>query len=107
MYHKTFIDACLNGDALLIELDDYVDFWHEGNTGVTLREFLGLTTFEYSEWLKNDDEIFRDILRCRKSGIPFDVYISAPYETGIAARAYNRKEVEELKNIESKKKSDK
>lgn len=43
------------------ELDDYVDFWHENDTGNTFREFLGMSPFEYAEWLKRGDVVIRDV----------------------------------------------
>lgn len=43
------------------ELDDYVDFWHENDTGNTLREFLGMSPFEYAEWLKRGDVVIQDV----------------------------------------------
>lgn len=72
MFERSFIDECLYGAA---ELDDYVDFWHENDTGNTLREFLGMSPFEYAEWLKLGDVVIQDILRCRKDKIPDDSYL--------------------------------
>jgi len=46
----TFIDLCLSGRAFVDEIDDYVDRWHKGGTGLPLHEFLGLTRPEYSLW---------------------------------------------------------
>lgn len=74
MLSKTYVQACLDGDANIFDLDDYIDYWHDNDTGVTLREFLGLTPYEYQEWGKNSDSIFRDILRCRREGIDFAEY---------------------------------
>lgn len=52
VFECSFIDGCLYGTTDLDEVDDYVDFWHENDTGNTLREFLGMSPFEYAEWLK-------------------------------------------------------
>ena len=65
MLSKTYVQACLDGDANIFDLDDYIDYWHDNDTGVTLREFLGLTPYEYQEWGKNSDarEILAGILK--------------------------------------------
>lgn len=98
MFEYSFIDGCLYGDTDLDELDDYVDFWHENDTGNTLREFLGMTLFEYAEWLKQGDIVIRDILRCRKDKISYENYQCMSYDQRIAARSYSVEEIEALKN---------
>ena len=74
MYNKSFVEACLNADATLFDLDDYIEYWHTHETGNTLQEFLGLTDYEYEQWGKSSDIIFRDIIRCRQEGIEFSEY---------------------------------
>ena len=75
MFERSFIEGCLYGATDLDELDDYVDFWHENDTGNTLREFLGMSQFEYAEWVKLGNVVIQDILRCRKDKIPYDSYL--------------------------------
>ena len=36
MLSKTYVQACLDGDANIFDLDDYIDYWHDNDTGVTL-----------------------------------------------------------------------
>jgi len=48
---KNFVDQCLAGEALLEDIDNYVDDWHESNTEIELHEFLGMTEKEYSLWV--------------------------------------------------------
>lgn len=72
MFNDTFIDDCLNDNAKLSDLDDYVDYWHDHDTGKTLREFLGMTEYEYAQWGISDDSIFQEIIRCRKNNVEFD-----------------------------------
>ncbi len=98
MYNKTYIQACLDGEANLFDLDDYVDYWHEHDTGNTLREFLGLTPYEYEEWGKSSDSIFRDILRCRIDNIEFSEYYRMSEERRIAARSYDEEAIDKLRN---------
>lgn len=66
MGKATFIDACLNGQASLNELENYIEYWHTHNTGNSLREFLGLTNSEYEQWAKSSDSIFKDIIQARR-----------------------------------------
>lgn len=88
MYHN-FIQDCLNGDAILNDLDDYIDMWHDDTTDdtQTLQEFLGLTAYEYDQWiLKGSNKIFRDIVYCRHHSIQFEEYEKMPSDQRIAAR---------------------
>lgn len=98
MYIKNFINDCLYGDAELDELDDYVEYWHTHETSVSLREFLGLTKYEYELLITSGNEILRDILRCRADGIPFEDYEYMSDNDKIAARSYSIEEIEKLKN---------
>ena len=50
-----FITKCLMGEALLEEIDDYVDSWHDGDSDLSMHEFLGMTHAEYSLWVKDPD----------------------------------------------------
>ena len=46
---QTFVEKCLAGLALLEDIDDYVEAWHEGSgdPDATLADYLGFTTEEY------------------------------------------------------------
>jgi hypothetical protein len=48
----SFIEACLQGDVLEEEIDQFVEAWHEGREGsdVTLHEYLGMEWSEYQLW---------------------------------------------------------
>lgn len=48
-----FIELCVRGEALLEEIDDYVDKWHEGNFDQELHEFLGMYEDEYALWMRD------------------------------------------------------
>jgi len=69
--YKNFIIDCLNADTNIFDLDKYIEYWHKNNTGNTLQEFLGLTDYEYEQWGKSSDSIFRDIISRRKNNIDF------------------------------------
>lgn len=98
MFERNFIDACLYEDTDLDGLDQYVEYWHTHDTKNSLREFLGMTEYEYEEWLKNDDSIFRDILRCRVDHTPFEKYKFMSNDEKLAARSYSIEDIEKLRN---------
>jgi hypothetical protein len=50
-----FITDCINGDALISEVDDYVDRWHENGGGISLHEYLGMTKSEYALFVEDED----------------------------------------------------
>lgn len=76
MYNKSFIEDYLHGDATLSDLDNYIEYWHSHETGNTLQEFLGMTDYEYEQWLYAADAIV-NIIQCRRHGIDFFEYKSA------------------------------
>ena len=49
----SFLDRCLSGDALIEDIDDYIDDWHQGDSDQSLHEFLGMTRDEYRFWVKD------------------------------------------------------
>ena len=50
--NSSFIEKCINGDASLDEIDDYIDEWHDSDStnDLELHEFLGMSWEEYSLW---------------------------------------------------------
>ena len=52
---SSFIQLCINGDALLEDIDDFVDSWHDGDSELSLAEFLGMSNSEYNIWLREPD----------------------------------------------------
>ena len=92
MYEKSFVQKCLNGEADLLELDEYIEYWHTHDINVTL------TPCEYTAWASSSDTIFRDILRCRMEGISFEDYQGMNDEQRIAARSFDAEAIAKLKN---------
>jgi len=41
--------------------DDKIDEWHNSDSKISLHEYLGLTEEEYKIWLKNPEEIKKNI----------------------------------------------
>lgn len=83
MFERTFLEACIDGLGDLEDLNDYIDYWQTHELNLSLREFLGMTEYEYEKWLQNDDTIIRDILRCRVDGIPFEEFAKISARKGI------------------------
>lgn len=48
---QTFIEKCIAGEALISDIDDFIDKWHNLTTPAQpLHEYLGMTWEEYSVW---------------------------------------------------------
>lgn len=95
---ENFVELCLAGNALLEEVDDFVDQWHEGSGDVSLRDFLGLSEAEYSLWM-NDPDVLPYVIISRRQGKPFvDVVHDNYYEsTRLAARSDQGTKIRHLK----------
>jgi len=52
---SNFVTNCLIGDALLDDIDDYVDAWHETKGEVPLHQYLGMSKNEYALWVADPD----------------------------------------------------
>lgn len=83
---SNFIIDCLNGDALISEIDDYVDRWHEESNNSSLQDFLGMSKKEYSLYLESD-EYLPFIIRAHKEGRPIATIMSESFS--LAARSEN------------------
>ncbi len=57
---SSFITDCINGDALMSEIDDYVDKWHISSGDMPLHEYLGMSKKEYMLFV--DDESYLGII---------------------------------------------
>lgn len=103
MFEKSFIDACLLGEVSLDAIDDYIEAWHTQDIDVDIETFLGMTPYEYKEWLKcGEDIILRDILAAREEGVSYEKYKDMSEESRIAARSFNEDVISKLKNEEKK-----
>lgn len=64
---RTFIDLCCKGEAMLGDIDDFVDAWHDGDSKESLAEYLGMTGSEYELWVESP-QVLAAIIAARKSG---------------------------------------
>ena len=90
-----FIQDCLTGDALLDEIDDYVDNWHQGDSDLSLHAYLGMSWEEYAAWLKSPDNLTY-IVAAHKYNISYkDVMVQA---ATMAARSIDGSKMLEIRN---------
>lgn len=93
---STFIEKCLDGDALAEEINDYINQWHTSDYDCELHEFLGFTEEEYDIWFENDS--FLDlIIDARELGIPIVDYLRKINDYQMAARASSPEEAQKIK----------
>lgn len=98
MYEKNFINDCLYGETDIEDIDEYVEAWHQGKSNIELSDYLGMTQDEYEVWIKEDDSVLRDILRCRVDGIAFGEYQNMTCSEKIAARSTS---IDDIRKIQS------
>lgn len=68
--NDSFIQKCLRGEALVTDIDDYIDIWHTNDEQVSLHKFLGMTTREYEFWL-HDPTMINFIISLRNENIEY------------------------------------
>lgn len=51
---SNFIQDCIEGNALIYDIDDYIDEWHNGDSELSLSAFLGMTTKEYTLFVEDE-----------------------------------------------------
>lgn len=54
---SNFIQDCIDGNALIYEVDDYIDEWHDSDSDLSLSEFLGMTEKEYALFVEDESYI--------------------------------------------------
>jgi hypothetical protein len=95
---QNFIELCLTGNALIEEVDDFVDQWHEGSDKVSLRDFLGMSEPEYSLWI-NDPDVLPYVILSRREERAFVEVVNDNYynSTRLAARSDQGAKIRQLK----------
>lgn len=83
---SNFITKCLTGDALLEDVDDYVDEWHEGDGSIPLYRFLGMKRSEYELWV-TDPDVLPFIVSARREGREVSEVIESFNALPLAARS--------------------
>ncbi len=88
----TFMDAYFAGQALLDDVDDWVDAWHDAEgrprgMAESLKSYLGFNDFEYSLWVEKPS-MLRLIVAVRHQHAPVqDVQSAARFSLAAAQAA--------------------
>ena len=53
--HRTFVTACLAGEAKAGDIDDWVQAWHDSDDGMSLDEYLGFTETDGALWAEHPE----------------------------------------------------
>jgi hypothetical protein len=98
-HSESFIELCLKGNALMEEIDDYVERWHNGAEKVSLRDFLGMSKSEFSLWI-NDPDVLPYIIFSRREERPFVQVVNDNYYSNarLAARSDQAQKIRLLKD---------
>lgn len=94
---SNFIELCISGEALLEDIDDYIDEWHESDTDQPIYEYLGMTKNEYSCYVASSD-ILPYIVLTHKKHQNFDKVVAniPEYQHSIAARSSDMEKAKAL-----------
>ncbi|WP_278260890.1 hypothetical protein [Nocardia sp. AG03] len=93
----TFIDAVLSGHALADDVDDWVDHWHDAETGVPpeLSAYLGMTGEEYALWV-DQPQALRVIVAAHHIGVSAVKLLDTAGDYALAARAEEPSHVDQV-----------
>jgi hypothetical protein len=97
-HSENFVELCLAGNALVEEVDDFVERWHRGSGRASLRDFLGMSESEYSLWV-NDPDVLPYIVLSRRENRPFVQVVNDNYYNNarLAARSDQGQKIRHLK----------
>ncbi|WP_459481929.1 hypothetical protein [Clostridium saccharoperbutylacetonicum] len=94
---KTFIDKCLEGEALVEQIQIYKDLWKSSNLECELFEFLGLTE-EEDNFLTENSSLIEFVLEARELNQSIEEYMMNIGENELVARAPSIQEANNIKN---------
>lgn len=83
---SNFINDVINADALLDEIDDYIEQWHISDSELTVFEYLGMSEEEYFLWVENDFYL-KYIISAHEQNIPINALLQNEYSTKLVARS--------------------
>jgi len=92
---SNFIDDCISGNALLDDVDDYVEKWHRSESSLPIYDFLGMSRGEYALWLA-DASVLPFIVIARRENLSVQNVLTSLNELPVAARASNPATVRKL-----------
>jgi len=92
---SSFIQQCLEGKALIDDIDDFIDLWHESDSDLPLHQFLGMTRPEYSLWVA-DPNVLPHIINAHKQGRDVSDILEEISSLRLAARSDGPHKAEKL-----------
>ncbi len=83
---NSFVALASKGEAILDDIDDFVDAWHDGDIDVPLHQYLGMTDEEYRLFLADNSSLAL-IVKAHKNRIPISELMNEENDFKIAARS--------------------
>lgn len=93
---SNFMKDCLEGDALLEDIEEYIEAWHLSDSNMEIYEFLGMTLEEYFVFLE-DESMLKTIFYAREQNISISDFLRNDTEQMLAARAATPEEAAAVK----------
>lgn len=88
---SNFINDVINADAILDEVDDYVEKWHDTDTDISIFDYLGMTEEEYLLWVENDFYL-KYIVCAHEQNKSISEVLEEAYSTKMVARSSSPEE---------------
>lgn len=92
---SNFINDVINADAILDEIDDYIQTWHDADTDSSVYEYLGMTEEEYFLWVENDFYL-KYIIAAHERNININELLKEEYTFKLAARSSSPEEAKKI-----------
>lgn len=92
---SSFVDDVISADAILDEIDDYLNDWHNSNTDATVYEYLGMTEEEYFLWVEND-YLLKYIISAHEQSKSITEVLKDVYSPKLVARSSSSAEAKRL-----------
>ena len=92
---SNFIKDCINGDALLQDIDDYIDKWHDSEIDEPLFSYLGMSKKEYALFVE-DENYLASIVTAHKEDVDIETIMKV--HLSIAARSDSHSKSQRLES---------
>ena len=94
---SNFIDDVINADAIMEEIDDYIEKWHNSDSDLSVYEYLGMTEEEYYLWVK-EDFYLKYIISAHEKNVSIKELLKDEYSSRMVARADSPEEANKVYN---------
>ena len=92
---SNFINDVINADAILDEIDDYIEKWHDSDENRSVYEYLGMTEEEYLLWVENDFYL-KYIVSAHEKNVNINEYLKEAYTSNLVARSSSPEEAKKI-----------